>query len=73
MPSPFVSLLTTPCLNTAVEVFPEKAPSLLQEEPSPQIVKDEESVCGVVSEATTVLSQSQTVHSVGKSLRPQHT
>ena len=68
-----VLLLTTPALITAVEVPPEGDLSLSQEGSSPQTVKDEECVCGVVSEATTVISQSQTVHSVGKSLHPQHT
>ena len=68
-PAP-VPLLTTPSLITAVEVSPEGDLSLSQEGSSPQTVKDEECVCGVVSEATTAISQSQTVLSVGKSLHP---
>ena len=71
-PAP-IPLLSTPSLITAVEVSPEGDLSLSQEGPSPQTVKDEECVCGVVSEATTAFSQNQTVHSVGKSLHPQHT
>ena len=68
-----IPLLTTPSLITAVEVPPEGELSLSEEGPFPLTVKDEKSVCGVVSEATTGFSQSQTVHSVGKSLHPQHT
>ena len=65
-----VPLLTTPSLITAVEVSPEGDPSLSTEGSSPT-VKDEQSACGV-SVVATAFSQSQTVHSVGKSLHPQH-
>ena len=68
-----IPLLTTPSLITAVEMPPENELSLSQEGLSPLNVKDGKCVCDVVSEATTLFSQSQTVHSAGKSLYPQHT